>query len=133
MRYEIQYQPSYALAVIHLDTDEQFRAEAGAMVTMDDTIRIETKTGGGIGSVLRRTVLGGESLFMNDMVATRDDSRLTLAPALPSDIMGLELEAGRELLVQSGSYMTSSPEVAIDTKFGPARRSSRAKICSCSS
>jgi uncharacterized protein (TIGR00266 family) len=121
MRYEIQYQPSYALAVVHLDTGERFRAEAGAMVTMDESIQIETKTGGGLGSVLRRSVLGGETLFVNDMVATRDDSRLTLAPALPGDIVGLELAAGQELFVQSGSYMASSPEVVVDTKFGAGK------------
>ena len=121
MRYEIRYQPSYALAVVHLDTDERFRAEAGAMVTMDDSMKIETKTGGGIGAVLKRSILGGESLFMNDLIATRDDSQLTLAPALPGDIVGLEVEAGKDLLVQSGSYMASSPEVAIDTKFGAGK------------
>jgi uncharacterized protein (TIGR00266 family) len=121
MRYEIRYQPAYALAVVHLDTGERFRAEAGAMVSMDETIRIETKTGGGLGSVLKRTVLGGESLFVNDMVATRDDSRLTLAPALPGDIAAVDLGAGQELLVQSGSYMASSPEVVVDTKFGAGK------------
>jgi uncharacterized protein (TIGR00266 family) len=91
------------------------------MVSMDETIRIETKTGGGLGSVLKRTVLGGESLFVNDMVATRDDSRLTLAPALPGDIAAVDLGAGQELLVQSGSYMASSPEVVVDTKFGAGK------------
>ena len=121
MRYEIRYQPAYALAVVHLDTGERFRAEAGAMVSMDETIRIETKTGGGLGSVLKRTVLGGESLFVNDMVATRDDSRLTLAPALPGDIAAVDLGAGQELLVQSGSYMASAPEVVVDTKFGAGK------------
>jgi uncharacterized protein (TIGR00266 family) len=121
MRYEIQYQPSYALAIVHLDTGERFRAEAGAMVTMDESIQIETKTGGGLGSVLKRSVLGGETLFVNDMVATRDDSRLTLAPALPGDIVGLELGPGQELFVQSGSYMASSPEVVVDTKFGAGK------------
>lgn len=121
MRYEIQYQPSYSLAVIHLDNGERFRAEAGAMVSMDETIQIETKTGGGLGSVLKRTVLGGESLFVNDMVATRDDSRLTLAPVLPGDIAAVELAGGQELLVQSGSYMASSPQVVVDTKFGAGK------------
>jgi uncharacterized protein (TIGR00266 family) len=121
MRYQIQYQPSYALAVVHLDDGERFRAEAGAMVSMDDSIRIETKTGGGLGSVLRRSVLGGETLFVNDMVATRDDSRLTLAPALPGDIAAVELGVGQELFVQSGSYMASSPEVTVDTKFGAGK------------
>jgi len=121
MRYEIRYQPSYALAVVHLDEGERFRAEAGAMVSMDETIRIETKTGGGLSSVLKRTVLGGETLFVNDMVATRDNSQLTLAPALPGDIAAVELAAGQDLFVQSGSYMASSPEVVVDTKFGAGK------------
>jgi uncharacterized protein (TIGR00266 family) len=121
MRYEIQYGPAYALAVVHLDEGERFRSEAGAMVTMSDTIRIETKGGGGLGSILRRSVLGGESLFMNDMVATRPDSRLTLAPALPGDIVGVEIPGGRDLLVQSGSYMASTADVNVDTQFGAGK------------
>ena len=91
------------------------------MVSMDQSIKIETKASGGIGAALKRSVLGGESLFMNEMVATKDASRLTLAPALPGDIFGLELAAGQELLVQSGSYLASSPEVKIDTKFGKGK------------
>jgi len=121
MRYEIQYGPAYALAVVHLDEGERFRSEAGAMVTMSDTIRIETKGGGGLGSILRRSVLGGESLFMNDMVATQPDSRLTLAPALPGDIVGVEIPGGRDLLVQSGSYMASTADVKVDTQFGAGK------------
>ena len=121
MHYEIRYQPSYALAVVTLDANERFRAEAGAMVSMDESIQIETKTGGGLGSVLRRTVLGGETLFVNDMVATRDGSQLTLAPVLPGDIAAVELGPGQELYVQSGSYMASSPEVVVDTKFGAGK------------
>lgn len=121
MRHEIQYGPAYALAVVHLDEGERFRSEAGAMVTMSDTIRIETKGGGSFGSILRRSVLGGESLFMNDMVATRADSRLTLAPALPGDIVGVEIAGGRDLLVQSGSYMASTADVNVDTQFGAGK------------
>jgi uncharacterized protein (TIGR00266 family) len=121
MRYEIRYQPSYSLAVVTLDANERFRAEAGAMVSMDDSIQIETKTGGGLGSVLRRTVLGGESLFVNDMIATQPNSQVTLAPALPGDIAAVEIQPGRNLLVQSGSYLASTPEIVVDTKFGAGK------------
>lgn len=121
MRYEIRYQPSYSLAVITLDAGERVRAEAGAMVSMDESIQMETKTGGSLSSVLKRTVLGGESLFVNDMIATVNNSQLTLAPALPGDIAAVEIQAGRELLVQSGSYMASTPEIVVDTKFGAGR------------
>jgi uncharacterized protein (TIGR00266 family) len=121
MRYEIRNQPSYALAVVTLDAGERFRAEAGAMVSMSDSIQIETKTGGGLGSVLKRSVLGGETLFVNDMVATKDGSHVTLAPALPGDIALVEIASGRDLLVQSGSYLASTPEIVVDTKFGAGR------------
>jgi uncharacterized protein (TIGR00266 family) len=121
MQYEIRYQPSYALAVVTLNAGERFRAEAGAMVSMTDTIQIETKTGGGLGSVLKRSILGGETLFVNDMIATQDNSQVTFAPALPGDIAAVEIHPGRNLLVQSGSYMASTPDVVVDTKFGAGR------------
>ncbi len=121
MQYEIRYQPSYSLAVITLQPGERFRAEAGAMVSMSDSIQIETKTGGGLGSVLKRSFLGGESLFVNDMVATQPNSQVTVAPALPGDIAPVEITAGRNLLVQSGSYLASTPEIVVDTKFGAGR------------
>lgn len=118
MRYEIRYQPSYSLAVVTLDAGERIRAEAGAMVSMDESITMETKTGGGLGSVLKRSILGGESLFVNDMIATQPNSTVTLAPALPGDIAAVEIHPGRDLLVQSGSYMASTSDVVVDTKFG---------------
>ena len=121
MQYEIRYQPSYALAVVTLNAGERIRAEAGAMVSMSDSIQIETKTGGGLGSVLKRSVLGGETLFVNDMVATQDNSQVTFAPALPGDIAAVEIQPGRNLLVQSGSYMASTPEIVVDTKFGAGK------------
>lgn len=121
MRYDIRYGPAYALAVVTLDQGEQFRAEAGAMVTMSDSIRIETRGGGSLGSILRRTLLGGESLFMNDMTATQPESVLTLAPPLPGDIVAVEIQGGRDLLVQSGSYMASTQGVNVDTQFGAGK------------
>jgi uncharacterized protein (TIGR00266 family) len=121
MHYEIQFGPAYALAVVTLDQGERFRAEAGAMVTMSDSIQIETKGGGGLGSILRRSILGGESLFVNDLTATQPGSRVTLAPALPGDIVGVEIPSGRDLLVQSGSYMASAGDVTVDTQFGAGK------------
>jgi uncharacterized protein (AIM24 family) len=60
VRHEIQYQPSHALAIVHLDDGEHFPAEAGALVSMDEAIEIETRATGGMCAALRRSVLGGE-------------------------------------------------------------------------
>ena len=42
---------------------EQLQAESGAMVSMSDTIKMETSARGGIFGGLRRSVLGGESFL----------------------------------------------------------------------
>ena len=42
---------------------------------------------------------------------------MTIAPALPGDIMALEL-TGQALLIQSGSFLAATPEIDIDTKWG---------------
>ena len=80
MHYDIQYRPSFSLAVISLGAGETIQAETGAMVSMSDTIRLETgMQGGGILGGLRRAVLGGESFFINRLTANAP-GEVTVAP-----------------------------------------------------
>jgi len=120
MRVEIEYRPSYSLAVVKLDPEESIQVEAGSMVSMSPGIAIETQAKGGIMGALKRSVLGGESFFMNDYRAPAQGGEITLAPALPGDLAVLELK-GETLMVQSGSYVASSVGVSIDTKWGGAK------------
>ena len=46
MDYEVLHRPSYALARVRMSAREQIQAEAGAMVSMSDTISMETTTRG---------------------------------------------------------------------------------------
>jgi uncharacterized protein (TIGR00266 family) len=116
MNYEIKYGPSYALGIITLAPGDKVQAEAGAMVSMSDTVAIETGVRGGIVSGLKRSVLGGESFFINTFSADQG-GELTIAPALPGDIVALELKGGT-LFVQSGSFLAATPDVNVDTKWG---------------
>ena len=119
MKYEVKYGPSYALGIVSLEAGEKIQAETGAMVSMSDTIKIETGMKGGLLSGLKRSVLGGESFFMNTFEAEQA-GEVTIAPALPGDIMVLEL-TGQALLIQSGSFLAATPEIDIDTKWGGGR------------
>jgi uncharacterized protein (TIGR00266 family) len=119
MDHTIDYRPSFALLTISLDAGESVRAEAGAMVSYSDGVSVETKANGGVLGSLKRSVLGGESFFQNTFTA-ETGGEVTLAPPLAGDIVEYELD-GESLLVQSGSYMASHPEVEIDTKFGGGR------------
>lgn len=119
MRHEILYGPAYALGKIHLEAGEEVQAEAGAMVSMSPDIEMQTAARGGILGGLKRSVLGGESFFVNTFRA-KTAGEVTFAPALPGDILALDVGAGA-LFIQSGSYLVSAGDVEIDTKWGGAR------------
>ena len=120
MQVEIVYRPAFSLAVVTLQPGERIRAEAGSMVSMSDGVSLQTSAGGGIVAALKRSLLGGESFFVNDYQAPPQGGSITLAPPLPGDMFTIEL-ADTPLLVQSGAYVASSQEVQVDTRFGGAK------------
>jgi len=120
MEIEIRYQPSYSLAVTRLAPGETIQVEGGAMVGMSAGITLETKAKGGILKSLTRSVLGGESFFVNTYRAPAQGGELLLAPALPGDMVVRELH-NETLLVQSGSYVASADQIELDTKWGGAK------------
>ena len=120
MQTEIVYRPSYSLTVVTLEPKEAIRVEAGAMVSMSPGMTLETKMAGGILASLKRSMLGGESFFLNDYRAPAQGGEITLAPVLPGDMMALDLK-GETLVVQSGSYVASSEGIEIDTKWTGAQ------------
>ena len=121
MQTEILYRPSYSMAAVTLAPLERIRVEAGSMVSMSAGITLETKAAGGLLSSLKRSILGGESFFMNEYVAPAGGGILNLAPALPGDMAVVSQDGARALMVQSGAYVASSTEVTVDTKFGGAK------------
>ena len=119
MHSEIKFSPSFAAADVQLDPGEACKAEAGAMVAMSG-VDIETSTQGGLMKGLRRSVLGGESFFMNTFTAGKSGGSVTFAPALPGDIVSWQL-SGQTVYLQSGAYLASAPGIDIDTKWGGGR------------
>ncbi len=118
MEVKLIYQPSYTMANIMLFPGESIRAESGAMVSMSDGIEMETKMQGGFLKALGRSLLSGESFFMNTF-KTANGGEINLAPALPGDMFVLDLD--KPMLIQSGSFVASESTVDIDTKFGGAK------------
>ena len=120
MKVELLYRPSYSLADVQLDGGEKISVEAGSMVAMSSDIKVQTKMKGGLMKSLARSVLGGESFFMNTYQADNNGGSIQLAPTLPGDVFTLEL-SGESFLVQSGSFLASGDGVETDTKWGGAR------------
>jgi uncharacterized protein (TIGR00266 family) len=120
MQTEILYRPSYSLARVTLSPNEKIRTESGAMVSMSADLTVETQARGGLLSSLARTVLGGESFFLNTYTGPSGGGEITLAPVLPGDIMVLPMTGGT-MLVQSGSFLACSDSISMDTKWGGAK------------
>ncbi len=120
MRTEISYSPAFAIATVHMDQGEKVQAEAGAMMAMAPTVEIQTSTKGGVLKGLRRSVLGGESFFMNTFTATGPDAHVVVAPSLPGDIITWPL-TGNTVFLQSGSYLASPETIDVDSKWGGSK------------
>lgn len=119
MNHEILYRPSYSIARVMLDAGEEVVAESGAMVSMSSGIEMETNMKGGLLSGLKRSILGGESFFINTFRAA-SAGEVMFAPPLPGDIMHVDMTGG-SLLVQSTSFLASSSQLLVDTKWSGAK------------
>ena len=91
IEYDVLYRPSYSLLRINLEQGEAVSAEAGAMVSMSSSIEMETNMKSGLFGALKRSVLGGESFFVNTFRAS-EPGEVTFAPSLPGDIYDVELQ-----------------------------------------
>jgi uncharacterized protein (TIGR00266 family) len=120
MQTEILYRPSFSMTHIQLGPGEEIRVEGGAMVSMSASITIETKMQGGLLKSLARSVLGGESFFVNTYKASAQGGEINLAPALPGDMFVVELQ-NESMLVQSGAFVASATTVEVNTSWGGAK------------
>jgi uncharacterized protein (TIGR00266 family) len=119
MQTEILYGPAYAAAKVTLNAGESVRAEAGAMLAMTPTLQVETSTQGGVLKGLRRSLLGGESFFMNTFTAQANGDELWLAPTMAGDVVSWPIQS--TLFVASGSFLASSAGVDVDSSWGGAK------------
>lgn len=120
MQVDIRFSPSFAVGVITIPPSGEIKAEAGAMTSMSGGVEIETKATGGVMAGLKRSVLGGESFFINTFRAPQG-GELTVSPTLPGDIVHLPVDPSTPLMVQSGSWLASEAGVEVDTKWGGAK------------
>ena len=119
MEFSIDHRPSYAMARIQMERGDQIQAETATMITMSDTIRMETKAHGSLLSGLRRSTLAGGTFFLNTYTA-QDPGELSLAPHMPGDIEALEL-TNDTVYVQSGSFLAATMNIKLDSQWGGAR------------
>jgi len=120
MQVEIVASPAFAFATVTLPPGGEVKTEAGSMAAYSDGVEVETKSGGGFMKGLRRSVLGGESFFVNTYRSTNGGS-VSVSPSLPGDMTMVPIDGSQALFVQSGSWIASDPSIEVDTKWGGAK------------
>jgi uncharacterized protein (TIGR00266 family) len=131
MQTYIEHGPAFAWLRVELEPNERIRAEAGAMVRRSPELEMETRLNAGHSPgifrviwaffvALLRKVLGGETMFVNDFIASRR-SEVVLAPAMAGHIIKKSLEDGRGLFVQRGGYLASTGTLDTRLRFGGLR------------
>ena len=118
MHTEIRHNPSFAVARVNLDPNEQIRAESGAMMAHSTGVHIESSTQGGVMKGLKRSFLGGESLFISTFTAPPTGGWLDVAHFLVGDIIVAGVLPDQPMFVTKGSWLASSASVELDTKWG---------------
>lgn len=118
---EIHNRGAFGSALVRLAGDEHFLSESGAMfrasANVDIDVTTATKGAGGILSGIKRLV-GGDHFFFSTYRST-DGHRVEvgLAPALQGEVRVVPIEPGRAWLCAGASYMGSSADLTVDTRF----------------
>ena len=114
MRYEIQGD-TLPVVICYLDGGERMITEKGAMSWMSPNMHMATSTNGGIGKAFGR-MFSGESMFQNIYTA-QGDGMITFGSSFPGKIMALELEPGKEFVVQKSAFLAAERGVNLSIHF----------------
>ena len=115
MDYEILHPGPFSLLKVRLADGETVKAEAGAMVSMSDTVDVEGKADGGLFKSFGR-MLAGESFFFQTLAANRGPGEVLLAQSLPGDIFPIELDGSRDYILQKDGFFAGSMGLTVSPK-----------------
>jgi uncharacterized protein (TIGR00266 family) len=118
MRVDLRHSPSFAAARVSLEGGEKLRAESGAMMATSYGVAVESSTQGGLMKGLKRSVLGGESLFVTTFTAPGSGGWVDVAHHLAGDIIVAGVTTDQPMSVTRGCWLASSSDIVLDTKWG---------------
>jgi uncharacterized protein (TIGR00266 family) len=114
-KYEILYGEAFPLLLYRLDQGEVFKAESGAMVTMDAHLDLKAKMEGGVIQGLARKLLSNEKLFFQHISATAGPGEATFAPAFPGAIFPIQLDGNQKIRIQKDGFLACTAGITLET------------------
>ncbi|OQY10567.1 MAG: TIGR00266 family protein [Marinitoga sp. 4572_148] len=106
------------LVEIELDPNEGVRAEAGAMMYMEDGIEMQTSTGGGFFKGLKRMFVGESFFITNFLNITHEKKHVAFGAPYPGKVIPIDLtKFNGEFICQKDSYLCSAAGIDIEIAF----------------
>jgi|FaiFalFF_MnMetaG_3_1042247.scaffolds.fasta_scaffold04930_2 uncharacterized protein (TIGR00266 family) len=115
MRWEIAPERTYPVLRIFLEQGEEVIAEPSALLLMQGPVRVDTGIRGGLLQGLMRSLLGGESIFLNTFRA-EGPAQVWLAPAGIGDIHYVPLN-GESFVLQDFAYLAHHGSVEVSVAW----------------
>ncbi len=103
--------------VLNPRSGQTFYTETGALSWMSEGIDMQTNLGGGgLGGMFKRA-LGGESLFLANFTAARDNALLAFSSEFPGKIVPVNLAQGQSMIAQKESVLVAEKSVNLTIAF----------------
>lgn len=111
MKYEVSGTVMQTLS-IDLAVGEQVYSQTNSMAWMNDQIKMDTNTGGGFLSGLKRTFSGG-SFFVTDFTSL-GQAHVAFAPRFPGKIIAKTLLDGESLICRKETFLCAEKSVQLE-------------------
>jgi uncharacterized protein (TIGR00266 family) len=115
-RFEYLYRGAFTMLKVCLGAGERLKAESDAMVAMSANVSVEGKLEGGVLGGLGR-MLSGEKFFFQTLAAQHGPGEVYQSPAVPGDIMDIELDGTQSYILQKDGFFAGSEDIRITTKM----------------
>jgi len=97
--------------MLQLNRGQYFYSESGSLSWMTDAVKMETNLGAkGLGGILSRVVTG-ESLFVVNFSAERDQQLVTFSSDFPGKIIPIHLAQGQSMIAQKDTLLVAEKSV----------------------
>ena len=116
MRYKI-LGDNLQVVLLELNPGETVYAEAGAMNHMSGNMNMEARARGGLMSGLKRKFLLKESFFLTEFTPQTGPGTVSFRGNVPGKIMAVQLQTGKEFLVQKDAFLAAENGVNMDMAF----------------
>ncbi len=116
MQYRLIGDTMPAVEVI-LNRGEGMYTQSGGMAWMSEGVEMSTSTQGGLLKGLGRKMFAGESMFMAQYTASRDNAMVAFSSTVAGEIVPIDMAQHQGLILQKGAFLCATPGVQMNIKF----------------